>query len=125
MHEHLHRYVNYPQYVKDHPHSFRLLLLHNPDMETGMLSRFEDIIEAIPGIEKLNWTLLPPAFTTMAICQIQILVAKEPGRLLINTSNQMSQSRRINIEAGTHYEEEIQPEDLELINQWCHRTLYT
>ena len=117
MYEHL--YLNYPQYVKDNAHNFGLLLLHNPDTETGVLSQLEGITEVTAGINQLVWMPLPPAFSLMIACQIQILLSESPGHFSISTSAQTSQGRQVKIEAGTHYLEQLRPEEIAEIHDWC------
>ena len=121
MNEHL--YLNYPQYIQDHSRDFGILLMHNPDTKTGVLPQLEDITKGNIGEEKLILMLLPSAFSVMIACQIQILLTENPGHLSIRTSAQTSQGRQVSIEAGTHYLEQLQPEEIALLDDWCRRML--
>ena len=58
MHEQLHRYINYPQYVQDNPHSFSLALLHSPQGEQGVLEQFNKIAAEMLAMRELIVTPL-------------------------------------------------------------------
>ena len=117
MHDHL--YLNYPQYMQDNPNSFRILLLRNLDTKTDMWPRLVETIEGTLEAKNLVLMPLPSAFSTMVACQVQILLAENSGHFSIKTSAQTSQARQVKIKTGTHYLEQIQPEDISLlIDSW-------
>ena len=123
MHEHLHLYLNLPQYIKRNQHYFGLLLLHSPQEGVGILEQLVELERTAPAMQELVWTPLPSTFLAMVACQLQILMAQEPGEFSIHTSEMTSEGRQVQLRTGTHYQNFLDFEDIQRLHDWCHQML--
>ena len=116
--------INFVQWAKDHPYSFRLVLMYVPCSRARAKFQGDSSTGPPPNLPDSISVVLPHAFVLMVLSQLQILITEKFGELVIETSLKTGKCPRIQVNAGTSYVDHVRIQALERIIQWC-RQVYT